>query len=102
MHATPPIEQVLPAQWESWVSANDAVVLDVREPLEWARGILPGSTTISLSYLPASLDELDRTTPILVVCRAGNRSMLAAQFLESNGFTKAANLTGGLTQLGLA
>lgn len=102
MPATPPIEQVSPSEWERWVTANEAIVLDVREPVEWAGGTLPGSTNVSLSYLAASLDQLDRTKPILVVCRAGNRSLLAAQFLGQNGFAKAANLTGGLTQLGLA
>jgi rhodanese-related sulfurtransferase len=96
------IEQVPPFEWERWVVENDAIVLDVREPLEWVRGVLPGSTKIALSFLPDALDQLDRETPILVVCRAGNRSLLAAKFLESNGFAKAANLTGGLTQLGLA
>ena len=70
--------------------------------MEWAMGTLPGSTTISLSFLPASLTELDSNRPTLVVCRAGNRSQLAAQFLDRNGFTKAANLAGGLMSMGLA
>lgn len=96
------IEQVPAPQWKKWVEENDGVLLDVREPMEWARGTLPDSTMISLSYLPASLGQLDSDRPILVVCRAGNRSQLAAQFLQRNGFPQTANLAGGLTSIGLA
>lgn len=96
------IEQVPAADWQAWIQENDGVLLDVREPMEWARGTLPDSTTISLSFLPGSLGELDQDRPVLVVCRAGNRSMLAAQFLQRNGFKNAANLFGGLTSIGLA
>ena len=97
----PTIDQVLAPEWEQWVTDNNAVVLDVREPLEWAMGTLPESIRISLGSLPASLAQLDRERPILVVCRAGNRSQVAAQFLQRNGFN-VANMFGGLTSIGLA
>jgi rhodanese-related sulfurtransferase len=96
------IEQVPAPKWKQWVEDHDGVLLDVREPMEWVQGTLPGSTTISLSFLPASLGQLDQNRPILVVCRAGNRSQLAAQFLARNGFPQTANLAGGLTSIGLA
>lgn len=99
---TNPIEQVPAPEWKQWVETNDGVLLDVREPMEWAQGALPDSTKISLSFLPASLGQLDQTRPILVVCRAGNRSQLAAQFLTRNGFPQTANLAGGLISIGLA
>lgn len=96
------IEQVPAADWRRWQETTGGILLDVREPLEWARGTLPGSTTLSLSLLPTSLDHLDAQQPVLVVCRAGNRSQLAAQFLVHKGFTRVANLAGGLRQIGLA
>ncbi len=96
------IEQVPATDWQTWISKNNGVVLDVREPVEWSRGMLPDSTKISLGFLPGSLGQLDPDTPVLVVCRAGNRSMLAAQFLRRNGFKNAANMFGGLTSIGLA
>ena len=88
---TTTIEQVPAAAWQTWTDDNNAVILDVREPAEWATGTLPDSVKISLAFLPAS-----------VVCRAGNRSLVAAQFLQRNGFKSAANLYGGLTSIGLA
>lgn len=96
------VEQVPAAGWREWQEATGGTLLDVREPSEWARGTLPGSITLSLSLLPASLDQLDTEQPVLVICRAGNRSQLAAQFLVHNGFRQVANLTGGLKQIGLA
>lgn len=99
---TRPIEQVAAARWQEWKDQTDGVLLDVREPMEWAQGTLPNSTTISLSFLPTSLGQLDPDQPILVVCRAGNRSQFAAQYLQRNGFTKVANLAGGLMSIGLA
>lgn len=98
----PAITQVPAAGWEEWQRTTGGTLLDVREPLEWARGTLPGSTTLSLSHLRSSLDQLDPEEPVLVVCRAGNRSQLAAQFLAHNGFSQVANLAGGLKQIGLA
>lgn len=96
------IEQVPASGWSRWQKATGGTLLDVREPLEWARGTLPESITLSLSQLPTRLDELDPEQPVLVICRAGNRSQLAAQFLLHNGFRQVANLTGGLKQIGLA
>jgi rhodanese-related sulfurtransferase len=96
------IEQVPATNWQAWIEENDGVLLDVREPAEWAGGTLPESIKISLALLPGSLGQLDPERPLLVVCRAGNRSLVAAQFLQRNGFANAANLYGGLTSIGLA
>ena len=96
------IEQVPATDWRRWQETTEGILLDVREPLEWAQGPLPGTITLSLSHLPASLGQLDPDQPVLVVCRAGNRSQLAAQFLVNNGFAQVANLAGGLRQIGLA
>lgn len=95
------IEQVPAVGWQTWVEQNDGMLLDVREPAELAQGMLPDSVTISLGFLPAGLGRLDADRPVLVVCRSGNRSMVAAQFLTRNGF-KAANLMGGLKAIGYA
>jgi rhodanese-related sulfurtransferase len=96
------IPQVSAPEWKTWVDDNDAVVLDVREPMEWARGTLEGSQKIQLATLPSALGSLDTNTPILVVCRSGNRSQHAARFLKAQGFENVANLTGGLRALGMA
>ncbi|WP_116452175.1 rhodanese-like domain-containing protein [Blastococcus litoris] len=60
---------------------TDAVVLDVREAEELGDGRIAGSTHIPLAELPARMAELDRTRPVIAVCRSGRRSARAARFL---------------------
>ncbi len=96
------VPQVHAPDWESWVDENDALVLDVREPMEWAQGSLDGSKKIKMVDLPSAVATLDTTRPILVVCRSGNRSQHAAKYLMAQGFENVANLTGGLRALGMA
>ena len=88
--------------WETWSRDHDAVIIDVREPFEWAMGTLPGAELIGLGSLFANLDELDRSRAILFVCRSGNRSGVAAVLFVRHGFDEVANLPGGLVALGLA
>lgn len=96
------IEQVGADSWQQWVADNDAVLIDVREPYEWQQtGVLPDSKLISMGELPVSLDQLAPDTPILVVCRTGNRSQHAAAWLESHGY-RAANLAGGVVAVARA
>ena len=96
------VEQVHARDWNQWVGNNDAAVIDVRDQLEWNQGVLPGSQLISLNQLPASLDQLRKDQPVLMVCRSGARSDHAAAFLIRAGFQKVGNLAGGLVALGLA
>lgn len=95
------IEQVPASEWEGWIEQNGGVVLDVREPLEWQLGTLPGAVRIRLGELPEALDSLNPSTPTLVVCRSGSRSHQAAMFLTISGFASAANMAGGMKALGL-
>jgi len=89
------IEQVPAQDREEWVVTNAAIQLDVREPKEWATGTIEGVIKISMGSIPARLAELDKDTPLLVICRSGQRSQKVAQFLIANGF-QAANLAGGM------
>lgn len=95
-----PIEQVPAAGWKSWQSRTGGVIIDVREPWEWAQtGILPESETISLSNLQLVTQRFDAGTPVLLVCRSGNRSQTAAEYLVKAGFRNVANLAGGIVAL---
>ena len=96
------IEQVPAGQWNRWIEDNRGVMVDVREPREWAQGVLPGSERISLGAFPFQMNTLDKDTPVLVVCRSGARSERAAQMLAQAGFRRVANLAGGLAAIGLA
>jgi len=72
-----------------------AVLLDVREPEEWAAGHVPGARHVPLGQLPGRLAEFDTSARVVVVCRSGHRSALATEWLAAAG-VDAANLVGGM------
>jgi hydroxyacylglutathione hydrolase len=67
----------------------------VRSPEEWSHGHLPGATHIPLAALPERLGELDPSSPIVLHCKGGGRSSIAASFLQSQGMSNVSNLVGG-------
>ncbi|MGZ6825365.1 MAG: rhodanese-like domain-containing protein [Mycobacteriales bacterium] len=73
----------------------EEVLLDVREPHEWAAGRAPGAVHIPLGELPARLAELPEHRPLSVVCKAGGRSAQAVGFLLSQG-VEVRNVEGGM------
>lgn len=74
---------------------KELVVLDVREPHEWAEGHIAGAIHMPLGDLMERRDELDPATQTLVVCHVGGRSARATAYLVSNGHS-AVNLDGGM------
>jgi len=73
----------------------DAVVIDVREPEEFANGHVPGAVNLPQADLATRLDEVPRDRPLLVICQGGFRSLRAAQFLSQRGFADVASVKGG-------
>ena len=76
---------------------DDFQVLDVREDSEWLDGRIEGALHIPLGELPGRLGELDRSRPVVAVCRSGNRSGVAVEYLARAGFS-AHNVDGGMRQ----
>ncbi|NBI28458.1 rhodanese-like domain-containing protein [Chengkuizengella marina] len=72
-------------------------MIDVREVDEVKEGMIAGATHIPLGLLEFRLHELNRSREYIMVCRSGNRSGIAAQFLESQGF-KVKNMIGGMLE----
>jgi len=73
-----------------------ACLLDVREPAECLRGMLPGAVAVPLGELRKRLDELPRDRLIVTYCAVGLRGYLAERILRQNGFD-VRNLSGGIT-----
>ncbi|MER3479679.1 MAG: rhodanese-like domain-containing protein [Meiothermus sp.] len=72
-------------------------VVDVREPEEWAEGLLPGALRLPLSRLEALAPlYLERDKPVLLYCRSGNRSQEALKKLQNLGHPQVWHLEGGL------
>lgn len=75
---------------------DDAVIVDCREPDEWAAGHANGALHLPLGDIPARVDELPSTDESLpIICRSGGRSGRAVQWLVQQGFD-VVNVEGGM------
>lgn len=70
-------------------------LVDVRYDAEWRAGRIEGAVHIPEDDLEDRVDELDRSRPVITVCRAGTRSDEAAEWLRGQGFD-AQSLDGGM------
>jgi rhodanese-related sulfurtransferase len=80
------------------INREDALVVDVREPNEFATGHVLGAKNVPLAKLDASGADLakKKERPVIVYCDGGDRSAKALSALKRQGYTRVANLSGGL------
>jgi rhodanese-related sulfurtransferase len=74
------------------------VLLDVRDDWETKLCRLENSVHIPVPEIELRMGELDPADEIVVYCHKGVRSAAVADYLRSQGYGKAVNLTGGLDQ----
>jgi sulfur-carrier protein adenylyltransferase/sulfurtransferase len=91
------VPEVAPAALQSRLSGGEQiVVIDVREPDEFARGKIPGAYTIPRGVLEMQVDgRLPLESTIVLYCGGGARSALACKSLADMGYDKVENLQGG-------
>ncbi len=89
------------------LQATGVPIVDVREPAEFAAGHVPGAVNIPRGVLEFEIDGhpavngikdpalAHRELPIVVYCRSGGRSALAAEALKRLGFVEPLSLAGG-------
>jgi sulfur-carrier protein adenylyltransferase/sulfurtransferase len=93
------IDEVDPAAVREQAS-NGAVLVDVREPEEWAAGHIPGAKHVPKSYLESRIEGTvpDRGQHVILYCASGNRSAWATRTLvEDLGYEHVESMTGGFT-----
>jgi NADPH-dependent 2,4-dienoyl-CoA reductase/sulfur reductase-like enzyme/rhodanese-related sulfurtransferase len=83
------------ADWAA-LGPDGPLVVDVREPGEFAAGHIPGAVNLPLSVLRRRHGELPRERALAVYCGVGQRAYYAVRFLAQHGY-RAANLSGGWT-----
>ncbi len=95
-----PGEQDITArELKSWQESGACpLLLDVREPQEFAINRIPGAMLIPISDLPRRISELDAARSTVVYCRIGERSARAVELLRGLGFRDVRNLVGGIRQ----
>ncbi|MFZ5492782.1 MAG: rhodanese-like domain-containing protein [Pseudomonadota bacterium] len=73
------------------------LLIDVREPAEWAAGHIPGAALLPRGILEGKIEDLapDADQPIVLCCATGGRSALAAESLQRMGYRRVLSLAGG-------
>jgi rhodanese-related sulfurtransferase len=85
----------LAAQLQS--TPSSLVLLDVREPWEYATAQIAGSTSMPMGEIPSrAFQELDPEAHIITVCHSGVRSLNVAVWMRNQGFEKVQSLGGGI------
>lgn len=77
------------------LSESGAFILDVREEMELASGVIKNSVNIPLGKLRARLEELPKDKIIYITCQVGLRGYIACRLLTQHGFT-CKNIDGGI------
>ena len=79
------------------INREDAMVVDVREPAEYAAGHILGAKNVPLSRVGDAAELARRKEkPLIVYCDSGDRASKALAVLKKQGFSRVVNLSGGL------
>jgi len=81
------------------LAAGAAVVIDIREPDEHARGVAQGARLLPLSQVRQRLGEIptDPNTPVLLICNTQNRSATLLRALRQHGYGHVRYVHGGMS-----
>jgi molybdopterin/thiamine biosynthesis adenylyltransferase/rhodanese-related sulfurtransferase len=94
------IREVTPLEADQLRADPRVALVDVREDAEWEEGHIPGADHVAKSYLEQQIEACvpDRTTPVVLYCAAGVRSLFAGQTLRAMGYRDVASMSGGFEQ----
>lgn len=85
-----------PADLADLIISRRATLLDVRRQNEWDEGHLPGAIHLMLGDLSEQIDSIPADgKPIILQCRTGKRSAIAASILQAQGIPNVINMLGG-------
>ncbi|WP_241154289.1 rhodanese-like domain-containing protein [Staphylospora marina] len=89
----------LSARFEQ-LDGDFSLLVDVRTEEEFAEGHIPGAILIPHDQMERRWEEVAayRDEPVLLICRSGRRSLMAAEVLAGRGFAKVYNLKGGMLE----
>jgi rhodanese-related sulfurtransferase len=99
-HAQPTTESVSLETARAEAAAGRAVLIDIREPDETARGVAAGAVLLPMSQLQSRLAEIpvDPRQPVFLVCNSQNRSRATLKALRERGYGHARYVEGGMSE----
>ncbi|MCS7088689.1 MAG: rhodanese-like domain-containing protein [Thermoflexales bacterium] len=81
-------------QQEFKLANRPHVLIDVRTPEEFRMGHIPGAKNIDVQVIGQRLKDIPQDKPVVLYCRSGSRSAIAASILRSAGYTEVYDLGG--------
>lgn len=80
-------------------SAPNLILVDVRETEEWDEGYIPGAIHLSKGILERDIEKVipDKNAELILYCRGGYRSIIAASSLLKMGYTNVTSMSGGIS-----
>ncbi|MGE5644707.1 MAG: rhodanese-like domain-containing protein [Acidobacteriota bacterium] len=94
------IREIDVSQFQALRSQTPApVVVDVREDNEWNQSRIPGAIHVGRGVLEPAIETKvpEKSAAVIVYCRSGGRSAVAADVLQKMGYTNVRSLAGGIT-----
>ena len=90
------IRSISPAEAKRLMEEENALLVDIREPEEFAREHIEGARLAPLSVLPVLAPDPDRERPAVFYCHSGRRAKDNVATLEGRGFAATHLVEGGL------
>lgn len=92
------LKEITPAELQAKLEQGEELhLIDVREADEVAAGMIPGAVHIPLGDIAVEMNNLDASTPYILICRSGGRSGRAQEIMADEGFD-VTNMTGGMLE----
>lgn len=91
----PRVKNVSTTELAEKLKAGRPVLIDVREPSEYASGHVPRAINIPVGEIASRMGELDPSAETYVICQSGRRSLRATKALTKAGFANVSNVVGG-------
>ncbi|MBT8271560.1 MAG: rhodanese-like domain-containing protein [Flavobacteriaceae bacterium] len=94
------VEMITPEEMHEIAKMENVQLVDIRTPKEFRAGYVEGFQNIDYfsNTFQRDLQQLDKTKPVIVVCRSGRRSAKCSKKMVKAGFVKIYDLEGGLTK----
>ena len=95
MWGRPVIKEITAQQAQQMLEGGDAVLIDVREPVEYHEIRATGASLIPLGAFQSRVNELPKDKDVLLICRSGGRSAQATLIAQQAGYERVYNVAGG-------
>ncbi len=90
---------ILAQDLESFIKEKQPIVVDLRDPISFAKANLYGSNNVSQNALRENINQIPKEHPILLISDDGQKGHVALRMLKGHGFDPVYNLSGGFISL---